>query len=240
VINDDPSGDVTASDNFSVNVGGGNLLASMGFPATSETGLGAYSLPMKILPVHAYCLANPDGGDPFNFDYVNDHLKDANAILAQASIQLQLKPSDLHLWDPETTIAKAGSSERVHVGGPNGAPGENWGTITAGQDRTVANVYFSGRFEDDQGQPSDSPLGMTAEKQMGNPCYPAVFVFAPWGSVIAHEIGHLLGLTHYDKNRDLWDDDNLMFWGEAKPNPDAVLTQWQINQMRTSPLLRNE
>jgi hypothetical protein len=123
---------------------------------------------------------------------------------------------------------------RVCISPRGGGSGKNWDTITQGQDKSVANVYFSGAFQNDDDEVTPNVLGLTAFK--GYQSYPAVFISNPWGSVIAHEMGHLLGSLEHN----FVDENNLMYYGVGKPNPNAVLTQDQINQMRTSTLLREQ
>jgi RHS repeat-associated protein len=201
-------------------------------PNTATVNAEGASLQQKILPVHAYSLAKP-GADQADFAYVSDHLKDANSILAKASITLRLSEGDFHLWDNETTRSRAGDSLRIDLSGKGDAPGANWAKITEGQNPTVANLYFSGAFQNDQGEEVPNVLGMTAGKQWGNPCYPAVFLADPWGNVIAHEVGHLLGLKHVD------DQSNLMYPQTANSVSSATgLSKDQIETMRTSELLR--
>jgi RHS repeat-associated protein len=202
-------------------------------PGISITPMGlASSLPQKILPVHAYSLQSPNSLRQFDFGQASEAVGEANAILAQASIKMQLSPSDFHLWDMDKTRQRAGDTMRVYRS-IRGAPGKNWGTITEDQDPKVANVYFSAAFQNEQGQVTPDVLGMTAAE--GNSCYPAVFIADPWGSVVAHEIGHLLNLTDVYR---VDSENNLMYWVQDMPKPNAVLTQDQIMQMRTSRLLR--
>jgi hypothetical protein len=111
-------------------------------------------------------------------------------------------------------------------------PGANWADITRGQSSSAVTAYFTKEFRYETDPIGAKAAGMATEPAWGTPPYPAVFIQnGAIKKVLAHEVGHILGLHHPEDEGIIDQRDNLM---SASGGFGTQLTPDQVTIMRSS------
>jgi hypothetical protein len=198
------------------------------------TGGASAALPQKSLALNTVIMYFAKCDDA----QVEDFVKVANDILAQAAIKVQLSGPPKHWTYEETEKRTDGdfTADRFVVGANHVVQmGSNWKDITRGQSGSAPNAYFCQKFLNAEGSDNGGILmGMAATERFGTPPYPAVFLKdVSLRSTLAHELCHVLGLPHVEDEGIIDEPDNLM----TAHGFGTQLTPSQVNIIRGSKLL---